>query len=237
MKRCSCSSFVVSSLVVAALLFTSGCASTNLRNREKGAIGGTALGAGLGAIIGSATGDAGVGTAIGAGVGALSGAFIGNEMDKEEDRDADLDNRLSQNDRIIAENRRLLDELRRQGHDARITDRGVVVNIPDVLFGFNRHDLTSSARNTIREIATTLRHSSASRDVSVEGHTDSVGTMSYNQDLSLRRARSVAHALVSEGVSRSRLSVRGFGEGDPIASNATEAGRQRNRRVEVIVEN
>ena len=223
-------------LFLSVSLALAGCGSTSLSGREKGAIGGTAVGAGLGAIIGSATGDAGVGTAIGAGIGALSGAFLGNEIDKDDARQAQQTDRMDRNDQLLEENRRLLEELKRQGQDARITDRGVVVNIPDVLFGFNRSDLTPQALATIQEIAQTVR-SAGDRSVSVEGHTDSVGSMSYNQQLSVQRARSVARALEGEGIARSRLFVRGFGEGDPVASNATDAGRARNRRVEVIVEN
>jgi OOP family OmpA-OmpF porin len=73
--------------------------------------------------------------------------------------------------------------------------------------------------------------------VAIEGHTDSIGTVEYNQRLSEDRAHSVAAQLVREGISRGRMSTRGFGEAKPIASNKTEAGRTRNRRVEVIIEN
>jgi len=218
------------------LLVLTACSSLQLSNRETGTLGGTAVGAGLGAIIGSATGDAGVGTAIGAGIGALSGAILGNEVDKKELEDANEEARLAENERILAENRKLIEQLKNQGQDVRLSDRGVVVNIPDVLFGFNRHDLTPLAQETVQEIAEVLR-GSADRAISVEGHTDSVGTMRYNQDLSLKRARSVARQLEEEGISRSRLFVRGFGEGDPIASNMTDSGRARNRRVEIIIEN
>ncbi len=217
------------------LVVTTGCGDS-LSNRDKGALGGTALGAGLGAIIGSATGNAGVGTAIGGGIGAITGAVVGNEIDKSEEIDAAKDARLDDNDRILTENQRILEELKRQGADARITDRGVVVNLPDVLFEFDRADLTSRANATISEIAVTLK-SGPERNIAVEGHTDSVGTMSYNQELSDRRARSVARELERQGISRARLYPRGFGEGDPIASNKTEVGRARNRRVEVIIEN
>ncbi len=221
-------------LLLVVSLFS--CSSTQFTHREKGAIGGTAVGAGLGAIIGSATGDAGVGTAIGAGIGALSGALLGNEVDKAEMRDREEEARLAENERILAENRRLIEELKSQGQDVRLSDRGVVVNIPDVLFAFNRFDITPQARETIREIASVLRGTTV-RAISVEGHTDSVGTMSYNQQLSHKRARSVARELEEQGISRSRLFVRGFGEGDPIASNMTASGRARNRRVEIILEN
>ena len=75
------------------------------------------------------------------------------------------------------------------------------------------------------------------RKILVEGHTDSVGTVNYNLRLSENRARSVADQLVNSGVPRRSVSTRGFGEGDPIASNRAESGRKRNRRVEVIIEN
>lgn len=225
---------VILSLFVLAL---TACEGSQIRNREKGAIGGTVAGAGLGAIIGSATGKAGVGTAIGAGVGALTGAIIGNEMDKSEMQDAAQEERINEYDRLLAENQRLIDQLKSRGADARITDRGVVVNLPDVLFEFDKATLTPAAAATIREITYTLKSGQIDRHIWVEGHTDSIGTMSYNQQLSERRARSVAYSLEDNGISRNRISHRGFGESDPIASNKTDSGRARNRRVEIILEN
>lgn len=218
------------------LLILTSCGGEGLRNREKGVLGGAALGAGLGAIVGAATGDAGVGTAIGGGIGALAGGVLGNEMDKAEEEDAALDRRLEDQDRLIAENQRIIDELKRSGADARLTDRGVIVNLPDVLFAFDSARLTGDAQRTVGEITRVLRDVS-DRRVAVEGHTDSIGTLSYNQRLSEDRARSVASELVSQGVSRRRIMTRGFGETSPIASNRTDEGRARNRRVEVIIEN
>ncbi|MCB0333954.1 MAG: OmpA family protein [Bdellovibrionales bacterium] len=223
-------------LLVFCLFLFSACSDTGLRNRDKGVLGGAALGAGIGAIIGAATGDAGVGTAIGGGVGALAGGVLGNEMDKDEARQADIENRLDDRDRMISENQQIIDELKRRGADARISDRGVVVNLPDVLFEFDSSKLTSGAQDTVYDIVQVLRDVS-DRHIAVEGHTDSIGTISYNQRLSEERANSVASALVREGVSRRRISTRGFGETDPIASNRTDSGRARNRRVEVIIEN
>jgi OOP family OmpA-OmpF porin len=70
--------------------------------------------------------------------------------------------------------------------------------------------------------------------VEVAGHTDSIGTEEYNEDLSYRRARAVKDYLVSEGVAADRMDVRGFGESRPIADNASEDGRAKNRRVELV---
>jgi outer membrane protein OmpA-like peptidoglycan-associated protein len=221
-------------LCVVALL--SGCEGNRLRAREKGALAGTAAGTGLGAIVGHETGKTGAGVAIGAAAGALAGALIGNEVDRQDDALAQSEDRLAENQRIIEENQRIISELKRRGADVRESDRGVVVNLPDVLFEFDKANLTRDAERTIGDIADVLQDVRARR-ISVEGHTDSVGTIAYNQQLSERRSRSVASALVREGISRRRVVTRGFGESDPIASNRSERGRARNRRVEVIIEN
>ena len=105
-----------------------------------------------------------------------------------------------------------------------------------MLFRFDSSELTPDARRTSGEIAHVISKVPG-RTIAVEGHTDSLGTSEYNQRLSEARAHSVARALVANGVSRNALAVTGKGEGDPIASNNSESGRQRNRRVEVIVEN
>lgn len=212
------------------------CENTQLGARETGAIGGAALGAGLGAIIGNQTGSTGAGIAIGSAVGALSGALVGNEFDKADQNLSEREQRLAAQDRELAENRKLIDELRSRGADVRSTKRGVVVNLPDVLFEFDSARLTSGANHTVREIAEVI-NGAPGRHISIEGHTDSVGTIAYNQRLSEHRARSVADALTHEGVQSRRISSRGFGESDPIASNKTDYGRARNRRVEVIIEN
>jgi outer membrane protein OmpA-like peptidoglycan-associated protein len=219
-----------------ALLLLAGCEGSGINKRETGAIGGAALGAGLGAIIGNQTGSTGAGIAIGSAVGALSGALIGNNFDNS-DRVADeQDERLRAQAAQLEENKRLIEELRSRGSDARVTDRGVVVNLPDVLFEFDSATLTSDAQSAVRNIAEVVG-TSGTRRVSVEGHTDSVGTVNYNQQLSEQRARSVAHDLAAAGIPRRSISSRGYGEGHPIASNQTTQGRQRNRRVEVVIEN
>lgn len=221
--------------LVVILFVTSGC--ENWGAREKGAIGGAALGAGLGAIIGNQTGNAGAGIAIGSAIGAVSGGLIGNEIDSQQDGIDERQRQIDAQDREIAENKRLLAELRNKGVDARLTERGVVVNLPDVLFAFDRAELTPRAEDTVRDIANSLRSQAQGRSISVEGHTDSVGTSNYNMRLSEERAKSVARELTQDGLPRSSLRVHGYGESRPVASNDSDSGRQRNRRVEVIVEN
>lgn len=221
-------------LLFAGLL--AGCEGERLGAREKGALAGGALGAGLGAIVGNQFGSPGAGVAIGAGFGALTGGLIGNEIQGQEAALSERDARLSAQERQLEENRRLIAALRGKGADVRATDRGVVVNLPDVLFEFNSARLTGDSLRTIREIAD-VAHTAADRRISVEGHTDSIGSIAYNKRLSVDRARSVADELVASGVPSRGLLVRGLGESEPIASNATAAGRARNRRVEVIIEN
>ena len=223
-------------LFLTAILLLAACEDPGLRNREKGALAGGAVGAGLGAIIGNQVGSSGAGIAIGSALGALSGALVGHAIDNTEDSLAVTEQRLAQQESELAENRRLLDELRRENVDVRRTDRGLVVNLPDVLLEFDKSRLTNNARSTVADIANVLKNYQARR-ISVEGHTDSIGTASYNQKLSEARARSVADELVNNGISPGKITTRGFGENDPIASNLSEAGRSRNRRVEVIIEN
>jgi OOP family OmpA-OmpF porin len=102
-------------------------------------------------------------------------------------------------------------------------------------FDFNKATLNAGGRAKVAEAARTLKDN-PSVNVSVEGHTDSVGSDAYNQRLSERRAQTVADALKAGGVSSSRITdVKGYGESRPVANNDTEAGRAQNRRVEVIV--
>lgn len=212
-----------------------GC-SQGLGSTETGALTGGALGAGLGAIIGHESGHTGAGVAIGSAAGILAGGLLGAQQEQTETQLAERESRMREHEQVLEENRRLIAELRAKGADVRDTDRGVVVNLPDVLFDFNKASLTPAARATARDIAVAVKGVS-DRDITVEGHTDAVGTNEYNLRLSKDRARSVADALVDNGVSSKRLYVRGLGESQPIASNTTSAGRQRNRRVEVVIEN
>ena len=227
----------VPAVVLASTLLLAGCASGGVSKREGGALGGAALGAGTGALIGHATGHTAAGAAIGGALGALGGAVVGDQIQAG-------DQKLDARDQEIARNRELIEELKRKNLDVKETNRGVVVNLPDVLFDFNRSNLTGDARAKVRDIADVLdRPNVARRNVSIEGHTDSIGSDSYNERLSQQRAESVASALSSDGVSESRLHSKGFGKKYPIAPNKNSdgsdnpSGRAKNRRVEVIIEN
>ena len=138
-----------------------------------------------------------------------------------------------------------MEALRQRSYDASETVPGVVVSLPDVyLFAFNSSAIGAEGRAKLKELATYLaRPELLGRDVSIEGHTDSIGTDAVNQSLSERRAESVRRELLAGGVQEGRIVARGFGESKPIASNTTAggaddpAGRARNRRVEIVIEN
>jgi outer membrane protein OmpA-like peptidoglycan-associated protein len=223
------------SVVLSVLAYSlTGCSNTSVGATEYGALGGAASGAGLGAIIGHQSGNAGVGVAIGAAAGALAGGVVGSQIDRQDQEIAARQRRIEQHEQTIAENARLIEELRQRGIDVRDSDRGVVINLPDVLFETGKAQLTSSAKEIVLEIAQVIQRA-PSRNLLVEGHTDSIGTIEYNYRLSESRALEVASALEANGIARRMISTHALGETTPIATNRTEQGRRRNRRVEVIV--
>jgi len=132
----------------------------------------------------------------------------------------------------------LVQELRRRGIDARDASRGVIITLPGVSFEVNRSDLSPDGERSVREVAAALLRHAPQRTVEVEGHASrEKGTLDeQNQRLSNDRARNVADALVAGGSRRDRITARGLGSSTPVASNDTEEGRRRNRRVEIIVE-
>ena len=114
------------------------------------------------------------------------------------------------------------------------TDRGLVVTMADVLFDSGKYTLRPAAREKLAKLAGIVLGHPGLR-LAAEGHTDSTGSSDFNQRLSVKRAESVAEYLGSQGVPRDSLSASGFGDTKPIAQNNTVAGRQQNRRVELIV--
>jgi outer membrane protein OmpA-like peptidoglycan-associated protein len=120
---------------------------------------------------------------------------------------------------------------------AKETERGLVLTMQDnVLFAFDSAQLQPGAEDALEEVADFLKEY-PDRAIAVEAHTDSVGSAASNARLSRARADSVAHYLQREGVPSTRIAVHGFGEGRPVAPNDHDAGRQQNRRVEIVVEN
>jgi outer membrane protein OmpA-like peptidoglycan-associated protein len=119
---------------------------------------------------------------------------------------------------------------------ARQSERGIVLTVGDVLFDTGQATLKPGAVNEIVRLADFLKEN-PERTVRIEGHTDSTGSITTNLVLSQRRAEAVADTLVAAGVDRGRIVSTGLGPDFPVASNATAAGRQQNRRVEVVIEN
>ncbi|OGS97559.1 MAG: flagellar motor protein MotB [Gallionellales bacterium RBG_16_56_9] len=130
---------------------------------------------------------------------------------------------------LIAQQEAQLREL-----DAKKTARGMVITLGDVLFRTNKAQLESGGMRNVQKLADFLNRYPQHR-VLVEGFTDSTGSDSYNQELSDRRANAVRMALINMGVSSDRVTTRGYGEAFPVGGNDTAAGRQSNRRVEIII--
>ncbi|WP_426176374.1 OmpA family protein [Massilia sp. TWR1-2-2] len=119
---------------------------------------------------------------------------------------------------------------------AKKTERGMIITIGDVLFATNQATLTADGVNNVRKLADVLNQN-PNRTVLVEGFTDSTGSSAHNQELSERRAASVASALTGMGIGRERVAMRGYGEAYPVAGNVSAGDRQLNRRVEIVLSN
>jgi outer membrane protein OmpA-like peptidoglycan-associated protein len=117
---------------------------------------------------------------------------------------------------------------------AKQTERGIVLTLGDVLFDVDRAELKAGAISDLTRLADLLAGDSE-RGVLIEGHTDSTGPAQHNDELSRQRAEAVASVLIRDGISPLRIKTQGFGSSSPLATNATEAGRQQNRRVEIVV--
>lgn len=181
----------------------------------------TANGAIIGAVAGAALGTLAGGNdrrnaLIGAGIGALGGAAIGHYMDQTYQN---LRQRLAGTGVGVT----------------RVSESQILLNFPaDLTFDFNRDSVKGQFVPTLQNVGGVLSQYNQTT-VDVYGHADSVGSDSYNQDLSERRAMNVASILIGGGVIRQRLQATGFGESRPVASNASDEGRARNRRVEVYI--
>ncbi|GAB4387475.1 MAG: OmpA family protein [Thermodesulfovibrionales bacterium] len=207
---------LVLSLVGAFLLTACAMETKSQKGAVYGAGGGAVAGGIIGQLIGRDTESTLIGAAIGAAVGGAAGAGIGKMMDNQE---RDLRQSLAASEDA---------SIRRDGDLLAVTLRG------DIAFDHDSAQVKPGAYDEIDKIAQAMNQ--YPRTVArVEGHTDSTGSEDYNIDLSIRRAQAVRNLLVQRGVSSSRIEAVGFGESQPVATNDTEAGRSRNRRVVIKI--
>jgi outer membrane protein OmpA-like peptidoglycan-associated protein len=226
-------------LLIGAMIVVTGCAGGEITTREKGAGIGALGGAAAGGAIGAAVGHPGIGAAIGGTLGLGTGALVGDQLQGQENKQKEQQRAIDQQQAEIEKNRALIEELKKRNIEARETNRGVAVNLPNVNFEFDSADLTRDGRNKVNQIADIIKRDAPNRRITVEGHAsrESAAQEAYNQRLSERRANTVADALERDGVNDRNVTAQGLGTRAPIASNDTESGRQQNRRVEVIIEN
>lgn len=204
---------------VALAVFLTGCA--DMSATQRGTATGAGVGAALGGILGASTSDGGgKRTATGAVVGGAAGALIGNIWS----------NRM--------ENQKRAMEQATQGTGVQVTqtaDNRLKLEIPsDISFDTNRSDIKANFRPVLDRFSATLAEN-PNTTVSIIGHTDNVGSDALNDPLSVDRASNTRNYISSRGVASNRFSVSGRGEREPIASNSDNAGRARNRRVEIYV--
>jgi outer membrane protein OmpA-like peptidoglycan-associated protein len=205
-----------SMLMTSCATYTGQTSDPNDPNRTRT---GALIGAGIGAVAGLLSGGDAVErrqrALVGAGVGGLAGAGVGAYQDRQE-----------------AALRR---ELAGSGVDVVRNGDNITLNMPgNITFAFDSSNLQPQFYPVLDNVASTLNEYNQTV-IEVAGHTDSVGSDSYNQQLSVQRANSVAAYLSSKGIMQQRMITVGAGETRPVASNDTEAGRAQNRRVEITI--
>ncbi|GGY56637.1 hypothetical protein GCM10007387_43950 [Pseudoduganella albidiflava] len=208
-------------VAVAAAMTVGATGCANMDSTDRGTATGAGVGAGLGAILGATTGGGGGGRAAGGAVlGAAAGAVVGNIWSKR------------------MESQKQAMEQATAGTGVQVSqtaDNRLRMEIPsDISFDTNRADIKDNFRPILDRFATTLKENPATT-VTIIGHTDSTGSDSVNQPLSVERASHTRDYLASRGVSPTRVVVEGRGAREPIASNDDNSGRARNRRVEIYV--
>jgi outer membrane protein OmpA-like peptidoglycan-associated protein len=202
--------------VILAAALTTGCAIDPYTGEEK--VANTGWGAGIGAASGAAIGalaGGGKGALIGAGAGAAVGAGVGYYMDRQEKQ---LRMRLEGTGVRV----------QRQGDNLKLIMPG------NITFATDSADINSSFYPILDSVGIIFKEFDDT-SIDISGFTDSTGRDSYNQQLSERRANSVASYIVRTGIQHGRIQARGFGERYPVASNDTAMGRSQNRRVEISI--
>jgi outer membrane protein OmpA-like peptidoglycan-associated protein len=200
-----------------ALMLTSCETVQNSNHQQRGTAVGVASGAVLGGILGNNVGKGGngaIGAVLGGIIGGVAGNVIGNKMDKQA--------------REIKETLPGA-EVERVGDGIKITLNESIVN-----FDFDSSALTSTAKTNLDKLAQVLTNN-PDTNINIYGHTDSKGTDAYNLNLSERRANAVKAYLSGKGIASNRLFATGEGESMPVATNDTDAGRAKNRRVEFAI--
>jgi outer membrane protein OmpA-like peptidoglycan-associated protein len=194
----------------ALTLIVTGCAGMSESERS------TAIGAGLGALAGGVIGDSRRGAVIGAGVGALGGYLWSNEAAR---RKAAIEKAAAGTGVEVSQTR----------------DNQLKIAIPtDISFDSGSAEVRPGMRPVLDELARNLRSQPAAI-VQIIGHTDSTGSDAVNDPLSVNRASRTRDYLVAQGVDARRIAIDGRGAREPVADNSTEAGRARNRRIEILV--
>jgi outer membrane protein OmpA-like peptidoglycan-associated protein len=197
-------------LVVTALTSVS-CAAWS--NKAKGGVIGAGAGAVAGGVVGNNTGSTARGAIIGAIVGGAAGVVIGHQMDQQA-----KSLKLSIPGATIE----------------RVGEGMVVTFASGLLYDFDSDAIRPEAATNLRNLASSLKEY-PNTELLIVGHTDALGSTSYNQDLSARRANAASWYLSQQGVGSVRMHASGRGELEALASNETEAGRQTNRRIEVAI--
>lgn len=192
------------------MFLVAGCANWN--NTQKGAAVGAGAGAALGSVLGNKSGKAGQGAALGGVIGGATGAVIGVYMDKQAKKIEAIENA----------------EVERVDEAIRVTFES------GILFGFDSYSLTAESQETIMKFADILKEY-PDTNISIEGHTDNKGSDEYNRTLSQRRADAVKNYLKMQQVDQNRMMTIGRSFDRPLESNDTDAGRAKNRRVEVLI--
>jgi len=205
-------------IVLCSSILLSSCSTT--KNSTKGGLiggaGGALLGAGIGAVIGHGKGAA-IGAAIGGTVGAGTGILIGKKMDKQK---AELEKIEGAKVETVT--------------DANNLQAIKVTFDSGILFATGKSTLNATSKSALLKFATTLKETPET-DVTIYGHTDNTGSREVNAKLSNDRAESVSNFLIANSIQKQRLTTQGKAFDEPVADNATEAGRAQNRRVEVYI--
>ena len=203
------------------IFFMMGCAAPQQQTKTQqgglyGAAGGAAAGALIGQVIGRDTKGTLIGAAIGAAIGGGGGAAVGRMMDNQE---RDMRNAMASSEAAAVS---------REGNLLAITFKG------GVTFDTDSSVVRKGFYSELDRVASVLSQY-PNTYVRVEGHTDSMGSNEYNMNLSNRRASAARDILVQQGIGSHRIDIVGYGETMPVATNDTEAGRQKNRRVEIKI--